>query len=387
MIEITEIYPPIGPVMSRNPIFVRISADELVTYRVGIGDGVVYTGNATGDFVINLSELADSYSETPTIEVEDSLLLPINNAPKSLDVGVYAASRLYVTLSFLVFKGGISRADFRALYNLGTDVFSDRFRNYGGNFFFTTRSSGWQIVLKETELEPLPFLMPPGGVVWVRDEASWEETGFSLPVAGTPDGFGALNIEAVRHKFFNRFGIIPSILGIATDEHANQPSCMIIIEQADTAQERHTVRFLSSLGVFERIDMAGILTVSTALQQEENITARHYDRVTDSFLYSRERCEVSDIYKLTVTTRCSYEQQLLTDMITSDCVYLETDAGWLRVIPSCENIGHAVRQREPEQLTITFRAVEDRKNITPQRSEEGSVRPRIFSDEFTEQFI
>ncbi|MCS3233569.1 hypothetical protein NXW89_31495 [Bacteroides thetaiotaomicron] len=90
---------------------------------------------------------------------------------------------------------------------MGTDIFSLKFLNESCNFFFTTRSNDWRIMMRETELYPLCFIYP-GHELKIMELL----TGQSFSIPGTVGNFYALNLEAVRLKFFTDYGVLANLL-------------------------------------------------------------------------------------------------------------------------------------------------------------------------------
>lgn len=385
---ITNIYPQ-DYAFTRNPILVSVSAPTLATYKVYANNSLVFTGKGSGNFTVNISEILETVFGETNPPVGNGMLLmfvQFNNY-------VYATFEVTTdgedteTVSVMAWKGGINKNDYRSLRNQGLSIFGVKFRNYSGNFFFTTRTYGWTVSMKETELEPLAFIMPviPGeenGYIRIRETV----TARRIQVSGAAGALVALNMEAVRKEFFTRYGILANLFDVMDPYHSGRVACRIAIEEADNAAERCAVRFLNSFGVYERIDLVGKTTVSTIQDDDEDGTFKKYDEVTDSFVKSRTRTAIGQVYKVKTGPKRTEELNFIMDMLASDSVYLVLPDSEIKVIPSVESNTHAYRQTEPESMEITFTPVEEESNFSAAATKFGSTRPRIFTSKFSEQF-
>ena len=387
---IKHIYPSSGNAFTRNPINVTVQSENLATYKVYVNNEVVFTGNGTGTFTVNISEILETaFAETEQVTGTNTVLqYPLGTNQVWATFEVSTSGEDTETVSFTAWKGGVNKTDFRALHDMETDIFNQKLLNYGGNFFFTTRTYGWQISIKETELEPLPFIMPtiPGeenGYITVRETV----TGRRLRCSGSSGVLMALNIEQVRRTFFNDYGVLANMFEVMDPYHTNRAACRIVIERAETAQERCAVRFLNSFGVYERLDLVGHATIDTKpIENQEDTVFQKYDAVTDSFVRDRVRTEIGQTYSVETGAKRTDELNFIRDMLTSESVFLALEDREVKVIPSVETMGYRQRQTEPESFKITFTPVEDESNITALRTKYGSVKPRIFTSVFSEQF-
>lgn len=385
---IKNMYPNRGNAFTRNPILIDITTETIAVYKVYVNNDVVFTGKGFGDFTVNISDILETaFTETEQL-MGPNMVLPFpigtNQVMTAFEISTAEDTE---SVFFTAWKGGINKTDFRALQKSGTDVFREKLLNYSGNFFFTTRTYGWTISIKETELEPLAFIMPviPGeenGYLSIRETV----TGRRIQVSGAAGALMALNIEAVRKEFFNRYGVLANLFDIIDPYHSGKTACGIAIEEAKDAPERCAVRFLNSFGVYERIDLVGKTTISTVHNDDEDGSFQKYDAVTDSFVKSRTRTAIGQIYKVKTGEKSTDELNFIMDMLASDSVFLVLPDREIKVIPSVENMAHAYRQTEPESMEITFTPIEEESNFTAASTKYGSTRPRIFTSKFSEHF-
>ena len=385
---IKNLYPQ-NNAFTRNPIVISVSAPTLATYKVYADGNLMFTGNGIGDFTVNISEILETvFGETDAPSGNAMLLMfAQQNNYTHVTFEVNTTSDNTETVQLIAWKGGINKTDYRYLRNQGTDIFSAKFRNYSGNFFFTTRTYGWAITMKETELEPLAFIMPQisgeeQGHISVKEVV----TGHTVQIEGAPDILMALNMEAVRKHFYVQYGVLANLFDIMNPYHPGRTACRIAIEEAPGAQERCAVRFLNSFGVYERIDLVGKATIQLAGNQDEDTVYQVYDEDTDSFTKKRVRIPIGSTYKIQTGIKRGDELAFIQDMLASDSVYLALPDQEIKVIPSFEQATRAYVQTEPESMDITFKPVEDESNMSPRRTKYGTTRPRIFTSVFSEQF-
>lgn len=385
---ITSFYPT-DNAFTRNPIIVNITAQTLATYKVYADGVLLFTGNGVGSFSVNISEILETAFQETVVPTGSNMILLYTQASNKVAATfeISTSPSDTETVNFIAWKGGINKADYRELEKAGTDVFREKMMNYSGNFFFTTRTFGWSINIKETELEPLAFIMPlpPGentGRMIIRETA----TGEQVTVNGPSGALEALNIVAVRKHFFDQYGVLSNLFDIMDPMHPQRVACRIAIEEAPAAAERCAVKFLNSFGIYERIDLVGSTTVNTAQDQENTGIYQRYDTVTDSFVKNRTRTEIGKIYKVKTGPKRTDEMNFILDMLASDSVYLVLPDQEIKVIPYFEQTTRAYVQTEPESMDIAFKPVEDDSNMSPRRTKYGTTRPRIFTSVFNEQF-
>lgn len=150
----------------------------------------------------------------------------------------------------------------------------------------TTRTAGWRIVMKETELYPLYFISLERFLYMTVVERT---TGKTLIQDGNFDnGIFALDIDALRKQFFDEYGVLSNSFDIYKGD-PSQYSCSIVIERSDPARERYRLKFRNSLGVFEIIELAGELTITPDYAAADEARFSRYDAETDDFTADRER--------------------------------------------------------------------------------------------------
>lgn len=371
---------PTGNAFTRNPIFLSVSSCSMATYSIRMNYKEIFKGNGIGEFRVNIAEIVET-------GITGARILSNNTGPILAASGLSAEVTIHVVneggeednLSFTAWKGGISKKEFKRLRNMGTDIFSLKFLNESCNFFFTTRSNDWRIMMRETELYPLCFIYP-------EHELKITEllTGQSLAIPGTAGNFYALNLEAVRLKFFTDYGVLANLFDVYSGDTF---ALRIGIEQSPTVRERYRLRFLNSYGVYEVFSLEGEASVTPGMDEDEDAVFRRYDEITDDYYSDRIRTEIQEAVTVKTGFKRPQEIRFLLDLLSSDDVYL---AGYgreeIKVIPSAEEFSYRVRPDAPQNVTLKLTFADKESNWTGEITESGYRKPRVHSKEFSKQF-
>ena len=371
---------PTGNAFTRNPIFLSVSSCSMATYSIRMNYKEIFKGNGIGEFRVNIAEIVET-------GITGARILSNNTGPILAASGLSAEVTIHVVneggeednLSFTAWKGGISKKEFKRLRNMGTDIFSLKFLNESCNFFFTTRSNDWRIMMRETELYPLCFIYP-------EHELKITEllTGQSLAIPGTAGNFYALNLEAVRLKFFTDYGVLANLFDVYSGDTF---ALRIGIEQSPTVRERYRLRFLNSYGVYEVFSLEGEASVTPGMDEDEDAVFRRYDEITDDYYSDRIRTEIQEAVTVKTGFKRPQEIRFLLDLLSSDDVYL---SGYgreeIKVIPSAEEFSYRVRPDAPQNVTLKLTFADKESNWTGEITESGYGKPRVHSKEFSKQF-
>lgn len=371
---------PTGNAFTRNPIFLSVSSCSMATYSIRMNYKEIFKGNGIGEFRVNIAEIVET-------GITGARILSNNTGPILAASGLSAEVTIHVVneggeednLSFTAWKGGISKKEFKRLRNMGTDIFSLKFLNESCNFFFTTRSNDWRIMMRETELYPLCFIYP-------EHELKITEllTGQSLAIPGTAGNFYALNLEAVRLKFFTDYGVLANLFDVYSGDTF---ALRIGIEQSPTVRERYRLRFLNSYGVYEVFSLEGEASVTPGMDEDEDAVFRRYDEITDDYYSDRIRTEIQEAVTVKTGFKRPQEIRFLLDLLSSDDVYL---SGYgreeIKVIPSAEEFSYRVRPDAPQNVTLKLTFTDKESNWTGEITESGYRKPKVHSKEFSKQF-
>ena len=371
---------PTGNAFTRNPIFLSVSSCSMATYSIRVNNEEIFKGNGIGEFRVNIAEIVETGITGARI-LPDNMdhILAVSGLSAEVTIHVVNEGEEEDNLSFTAWKGGISKKEFKRLRNMGTDIFSLKFLNESCNFFFTTRSNDWRITMRETELYPLCFIYP-------EHELKITEllTGQSLAVPGTAGNFYALNLEAVRLKFFTDYGVLANLFDVYSGETF---ALRIGIEQSPTVRERYRLRFLNSYGVYEVFSLEGEASVTPGMDEDEDAVFRRYDEITDDYYSDRIRTEIQEAVTIKTGFKRPQEIRFLLDLLSSDDVYL---SGYgreeIKVIPSAEEFSYRVRPDAPQNVTLKLTFADKESNWTGEITESGYRKPKVHSKEFSKQF-
>lgn len=371
---------PTGNAFTRNPIFLSVSSSSMATYSIRMNNEEVFKGNGIGEFRVNIAEIVETgITDARILSDNTEHLLAVSGLSAEVTIHVVNEGEEEDNLSFTAWKGGISKKEFRRLRNMGTDIFSLKFLNESCNFFFTTRSNDWRITMRETELYPLCFIYP-GHELKITELL----TGQSLAVPGTTGSLYALNLEAVRLKFFTDYGVLGNLFDVYSGETF---ALRIGIEQSPTVRERYRLRFLNSYGAYEVFFLEGEASVTPGMDEDEDAVFRRYDEITDDYYSDRIRTEIQEAVTIKTGFKRPQEIRFLLDLLSSDNVYL---SGYgqeeIKVIPSAEEFSYRVRPDAPQNVTLKLTFAEKESNWTGEITESGYRKPGVHSKEFSKQF-
>ena len=371
---------PTGNAFTRNPIFLSVSSSSMATYSIRMNNEEVFKGNGIGEFRVNIAEIVETgITDARILSDNTEHLLAVSGLSAEVTIHVVNEGEEEDNLSFTAWKGGISKKEFRRLRNMGTDIFSLKFLNESCNFFFTTRSNDWRITMRETELYPLCFIYP-GHELKITELL----TGQSLAVPGTTGSLYALNLEAVRLKFFTDYGVLANLFDVYSGDTF---ALRIGIEQSPTVREHYRLRFLNSYGVYELFSLEGEASVTPGMDEDEDTVFRRYDEITDDYYSDRIRTEIQEAVTIKTGFKRPQEIRFLLDLLSSDNVYL---SGYgqeeIKVIPSAEEFSYRVRPDAPQNVTLKLTFAEKESNWTGEITESGYRKPRVHSKEFSKQF-
>lgn len=371
---------PTGNAFTRNPIFLSVSSCSMATYSIRMNNEEIFKGNGIGEFRVNIAEIVETGITGARILPDNTdHILAVSGLSAEVTIHVVNEGEEEDNLSFTAWKGGISKKEFKRLRNMGTDIFSLKFLNESCNFFFTTRSNDWRIMMRETELYPLCFIYP-------EHELKIMEllTGQSFSIPGTVGNFYALNLEAVRLKFFTDYGVLANLFDVYSGDTF---ALRIGIEQSPTVRERYRLRFLNSYGVYEVFSLEGEASVTPGMDEDEDAVFRRYDEITDDYYSDRIRTEIQEAVTIKTGFKRPQEIRFLLDLLSSDDVYL---SGYgreeIKVIPSAEEFSYRVRPDAPQNVTLKLTFADKESNWTGEITESGYRKPKVHSKEFSKQF-
>lgn len=386
--SLTASIDPTENAFTGNPVYLSVETTSMATYKIFVTSTFykpLFTGNGNGSFKVNIAEVLETvFKDIPVLSDVTDILTDLSGSGRyynraTIIITLQNEEDEEYTLSVTAWRGGIGKRSFKKLHEEGNNIFSLKFLNESCNFFFTTRSDDWRITMRETELYPLCFIYP-GHELKITELL----TGQSLAVPGTAGNFYALNLEAVRLKFFTDYGVLANLFDVYSGDTF---ALRIGIEQSPTVRERYRLRFLNSYGAYEVFSLEGEASVTPGMDEDEDAVFRRYDEITDDYYSDRIRTEIQEAVTIKTGFKRPQEIRFLLDLLSSDDVYL---AGYgreeIKVIPSAEEFSYRVRPDAPQNVTLKLMFADKESNWTGEITESGYRKPRVHSKEFSKQF-
>lgn len=387
-----------GYAFCRNPLRVcndaPASDSSILQYNVKVGGVAVFAGHFLPPLNTDLSDVAEGcisyYPEADETsgkewiqvlsktDMENRYCMSVETATGDDGKDANASTKV------ILVPGGVSRRNWRRLRALGHDPFSHRFLNPAANFFLSARTGSWRFTLKETELAPLYFIMAEQGKVRIQELLTGKDYVDTLSA-----GVWALSIGNLRKKIWDADNRLPSAFDVYRLDSENNwvYACNIGVQSAPANRDRTLVKFRNSLGVFDFIDLPGVLKKS---QISDNGDSQNsiFDESINGFVSHRGRIPLKIEFSIETTPLSAAVIKCLADMVVSDEVYLIKDQALpVKVIPSIENFSYVIRADSPQPLSLKFEAVDEYANITPDITTGTECSRRgVFSDEFSDEF-
>ena len=368
---------PSNMALTGNPIKLSINSSTLATYVISVGEQEIFTGSGEGDFFVFIQDiLAEIVQPAQLYNESEDIIIHAESCSKNVTINVSNSEGNSQTISLKIFIGGISKRMLRHLNDENKNAFIWKLMNPEGNFFQTTRTAGKLITIRETELLPIPFIYPDGGVVKVV--ANNIETAL-IGVTGQPV---ALNLYRLRKQLFETHRILASVFDVYVGE---TKSCAFVITPGTISRERYLLQFLNSYGSYELIEITGIGTIKH--EAEEENTFNVYDEVVDDYVESWERMSGRESMTVESGYRTNDELIHLIDMLSSDDIkILGLDGRNIRVNVTAENLTRASRPTSPESIKLSLRFADSEQRYTGSFNDENIGDPRIHTEQFTKHF-
>lgn len=355
-------------------------------FTVYLGRDQIYRGHFGYPFRINLADVVDPFIPyiPDSLSRKTSQPLILVESEQAIDqraVYVHFDGEYDQEYEFYAFRGGISKQNLRFFAkHPDKDIFTERFLAQDANFFLTTRSAGWRIVVKETELYPLIFIND-ADLATISLRARDYNSGITLQIN---KGIYAIDINALRMEFFTEGGFLANDFDIYRNGIF---ACNIVVEEAQAAVERYRFKFRNSLGVFEVIDIIGLgsLTPTTNADNEGHLV---YDKMTDDYITNRTRGDITPGLSIETVLNKPDEYRFFLDFIVSPEVYLlDVFVEPVRVVTELDELIASPQLTAPATVVLNLTFAEADHFITEDLySVSQSRKSRLFSDEFNDKF-
>lgn len=348
-----------------NPIRFSFQTDreKPLTCSLVIAGETVYSFSHVpfgGVCEFNIADILASYVSSPVIESsQNEIITPIRQGYTvyyTLEVTTGEANE---TVSFegIGFYGGISKRLYRELQQNNLDMFSYRLNNPQRQFFFTTRTNGRNIRMRENEIAPLLFLAPAENITFVTD------AGRLIVLSGlATQTLYALHIPAMRKNIFDTYGELPAYFSLLIDDHY---VCDITLMPVTPAVEHNVLLFRNSLGVYECIALDGASTLTFKSEDENSYSV--FDPSTSGYVTGYFRLPMTPERSVKNGTKTLSELMYLSDLLSSDDVYLlRTGRAATPVHVTAEKHQVPGVSLEPASVTVRINAVEQDAYYSPE---------------------
>lgn len=380
-------------VFTGNPIILNSAGDRPENivkgskFIISIGGTQVYEGRFFPPLNIDISEIVDAQipflpelapGRLNPVEYIERLALEYAKTSRTITVDVDHDGQYKETYEMVGLPGGLPGHKFKAYALSGTDVFESRFCGPGCNFFFTSRTDRWRLEIKETELYPLYFIST-GQIYTFRTLSN------KILQAEMDSGVCVLNLDALRKRFVEKYGILPNVFDVETEDGGY--CCQIVITHCEPVRERYRLKFRNSFGVFEIMEITGKLREEMEYPDSEETTYRKLDPVSRRFSSLRNRLSATRSFSIT-TPLDRDREEFVADMLASDEIYLfDVFPEAVRVNVTSDNFSHQRHRENPETISLKMEMTEPEQffGVEIAGSADGG-RPRIHSDEFSNEF-
>ena len=306
----------------------------------------------------DISEILRSFNNTPIIErtTIDFIKQILQGYQFYYTLQVTDSNANTISFEGIAHAGGISKRLQRELISKQLNMFSYRLMNAQRQFFFTTRTNGRNIYIRENEIAPLLFIAPGTSLSFVTD------AGRVLTITGlVTDALYALQIDALRNIIFNTYNELPSFFSVLLDDHY---ICDISILPASKSFESMVLLFRNSLGVYESIELAG--KSKNTFEAGDDTAYSVYDETIEDYTNNYQRLSMSESHTIQNVYKPTWELQFLRDLVASDDVYLISDSDMKRKVHvTISNMTFPNSPDDPLSFSVKVEEIEDDNHYSP----------------------
>lgn len=387
---------PSSKAMVGMPIKLSINTAGIATYAITVGGSLAFTGSGEGNFFVFIQDIIRPFL-TAFLPVNGSASSAVqthsantDSTNVSITVTSSSAGETQQTVTLKVYLGGVSRAFVRSLGS--SNIFTQRFENLNRNFFLTSRTRRIvtngvgvdYIVMRETEIYPLHFIYSSAFSVRPNGSSTLAHTVQSL----TAGNVYSLDIAYLRKYKLEHNGILANYFHVGYVSGSNfVTSCYIVFLPSQITAQRLYLRFLDSLGNYDLVECCGTDDLSVESEAEDPDFAS-YDAVSDSFVTNRDRLSARRSLSVSTDYKDKSELMFLLDLLQSDdVVLLDYHGKTIKVHPRCDDFAVRLQDNKPGSLHLTLTFADDDEFYTDDDISYNLADARIFTDQFTHQFV
>lgn len=356
--SITITKAPPSYVLSHNQVLLEMltPGEKFIQLIISLGNVTLldakYIPDQNNRVSIDISKIINSIVKSePIAAVSDFIVL--TDFVRQFTCQIIGSSGATQSMTSKALYGGISKKLQRSLSSIGLDIFSYRLTNYTRQFVFTTRTNSRHIVMRESEITPLLFIMPENTpfIQLVSDNGRMLIIGG--PNGPAPGTLCALNIQAIRKHWFNTYKEVASYFSVLlndsyifdisfTQSMSDDSSCLLL--------------FRNSLGCYEAIECTGIENRELTLLETEEILA--FDKEIGDFTSKTQRNISVETIQQNIGFKTAEEFEYIKDLLSSDDIYLLKYSGKTKVLVSAEEIKKLHDESNMHTATLLIKPVE-----------------------------
>lgn len=274
-------------------------------------------------------------------------------------------------------KGGVSKAIIKLLDQNNYDIFTYKILNSFGQFLFTTRTFGKQILIRDTELHNFLFFHP-GTTIAVTNEKDYE-----IVIEENYKQFTScsLNLEAIYNRYILLTESAPSTVNVHVD---GVKTFSFKIIPGTISEYQYAIRFRDSFGVFEKVEVTG-----KPYQKPEFSEEKSYQELTKygTFEDRRSRVEHRDVIEVETGYKTRSEHSFIIDLVKSNEMYfIDKDGIEKRCSVSADDLKFEERLIQPSSIKLKVALVDLEEFAGTGFDLNDLLEGRIFTENFDEPF-
>jgi len=247
--------------------------------------------------------------------------------------------------------GGISKQYLMWLVDRDTNPFLSRFLNQLANFLFTTRTASPVMSLFREELAPVYFLYPGNNAISIVGG----DNSYDLPasILGVPS---IIDIPSILASWPDGDSLTTIYICVSSIKliKINIQDCFF--------EEKYTLRFRNSLGVFENLLVTGKATSKPTFA--DNDSFNEFSDEYFMFRKSRNRVSVTDKIEVSSGYKGSLNLSFIKDILISDEIYFDDGEFERKCMVTSSDFSQALKSTAPEFVTLLVEFTEDDSNYT-----------------------
>lgn len=342
--------------MTGNPVLVKVESSGESSIRIAINrnNTIFYEAAAVpaenGLCTFSIRDLFSDAFPSVIPEENEELLKMLPDSLVEYNITILGKDNR-ITLPGKCYPGGISRKLMRYLSAKATDIFTAKFCNPRTNFFLTTRTGDSLITIRENEIGHLHCI----GMGWTITVADLHGHSCDLTLPADRKIY-AVNLSEIRRHFFEQ-GTLSSYFSISVNNKV-----VSIVAITPSTPNAVVLMFKNSFGVYEKIELAGIINVQPEMKKQE--TVYKYDEIINDFVGTADRSGYTPVFTLESGYKIIRELEFLQELLLSEDIYLINASERIRVMVSSTKMKFRIPLSEPQSIEIKMTFCDEEQYIS-----------------------